>query len=387
MPVSNYGPQINLISGLTGISSGGTGVWLPPANLRYHRAGPRSYGIALAGGTGLASTLLTGAGSGATFTYTPNSAGTIAATGAITVASDGTGYTVGSTLTVADPNYPAASGYVSPIVVTVATVSSGAISTITYTVTAQPTQPALFYGTNPIQIKVNSVLMRNLSAADTLGIIAANPTPANFSLQPGILPILFTEPWRNVLRKPDLTSWDMYGQPNFEMDFPISPGVTSPSINGVYEFDNQRNTYKNSKGVTTAFLKPVKYLTYNTGVIGAGFYDWTALPINYPIIRIWLVGSSPGNITRVTLIQDGNIVLDALTQDVQDEYGRYGFDITGLTNTSNALSTTWDYAYISDKDQRIGKELKVSQSLILRIYSNVSQNVRAVLEVDPGNYA
>jgi hypothetical protein len=377
MNATNYGKLIQLASGITGVSTAGNGVYQVPTNRRYHTILLQCLAICLAGGTALASTALTGTGTGATFTYAANSAGTIAATGAITVASGGSGYAVGNTLTIADPNYLAANGYVNPIVVTVATVSAGAISTITYAVNPQPTPPVLVISS--LQLKVNGVIMRDVSVAQTLAIAAANPASKNYSVGAGELPLYFTEPWRKIIRRNTVTSWDTFGQPNFEIDINVSSGCTSPSVIGITEFDYFRNQATPKGGTAPVpFLKPIKYKSYSTGVIAAGTFDFTNLAINYPIQRIWIQGATPGQISRVTVIQDGNTVLDGPTAQVLERYGQDGFNIT---------AAGFDTAYISDPDQRIGKALKVQKELIIRLYTSVSQNVTLLVESDPGNYA
>lgn len=387
--VQNFGRLINLISGVNGVQPGGQGIWLPPPNRRFHRATLKCQGIGFAGGTGLTWVALTGLGTGAKADVTVTSAGLVA-TIVQHSGSAGSGFTTGDTGYFVDPNYPASLGYTGNAggFVGTVTASSGAITAIAITTNGAVSnvQPSVFFGTNQIPMKINSVVMRNITAADSLGIMAANPFSKNFSLQPGEFPIFFTEPWRNVLQRNDVTSWDTFGQPNFEIDLPVNTAITSPAVTGNFEFDYQRNARTNSKGASVPFLNPVKYIYASTSV-PAGFYDWTTIPINFPIARIWLIGATPGSITRLTIIQDGNIVLDNFTPEITEMYGEYGFNIPGLANTANTSSTTWDAAYISDPDQRIGKALKVSQSLIVRIYSSVSQNVKAVLEVLPGNYA
>lgn len=373
MNATNYGRQINLISGITGVTAGGQAVLQVPVNRRFHRILLLCAAIAMAGGNGVSSTKITGSGSDATFNVTVSNGNPTACA----VASGGSGYAVGDTLYVNDANYPSSGGYVSPLIATVATVSTGAISTITFAASAVATQPALVM--SGLQLKVNGVIMRDVSVAQTLAIIAANPFPKNYSLGAGEFPLLFTEPWRNVLRKNTVTSWDVFGQPSFEIDINIQSGITAPNIAGTWEFDYQRNQYT-PKGAKSPvpFLQPVKYKSYSTGVIAAGMFNYTTLPINYPISRIWMAGSTPGQITRVTINQDGNIVSDGYTASILESYGEYGFNITGAG---------FDTAFISDPDQRVGKCLKVQSSLILSIYSAVSQNVTLLVESLPGNYA
>jgi hypothetical protein len=377
MNATNYGRQINLVSGINGVVAGGQAVLQVPVNRRFHRILLMCMAIALAGGNGLTCTAVTSANGGTGLKADVTTTNGAVNTAVVHSGSAGTNWSVGDTFVWADPNYPTASGYTNPVLCTVATVSSGAVATFTTAATAVATQPGLVI--SGIQLKVNGVIMRDVSVAQTLAIIAANPFNKAYSLGAGQLPLLFTEPWRNLLKRNTVTSWDVFGQPNFEIDINVQSGITAPNVTGTWEFDYQRNQYT-PKGQTapTPFLQPVKYKSYSTGVIASGMYNYTTLPINYPISRIWMSGSTPGNITRVTINQDGNIVSDGFTPSILEDYGEYGFNITGAG---------FDTAFISDPDQRIGKCLKVQSSLILSIYTAVQQNVTLLVESLPGNYA
>lgn len=378
----NRGRLINFISGINGVTAGGNGIVNLPVNRRMHRLKFQCTAVNYTGGAGQAITAITGSGTAATGTLTiSNGVPT-----AITIVAGGSDWNVGDTFTIADAT---GTGFVG----TVATVTGGppgALATATVTVAGTPSaiSPATFFSS--MKLLVNGVNMRDISPADTIKIAQANGLFPDL----GELPIYFTAPWRNVNQANEVGSWDLFGQATFSIQFSISGTVTSPGLVGIEEFDYARNLLPDGK----PFLQPTAHHAFGFPVV-IGRNDINTLPIDYPISRMWIYGSTPGQLSQIELFQDGNKPMEATLEQMKESYQDYGFQF-GRVNYENANWASsaalqgaieqpvyFDAAFISDPDQRWGKALSVDKSMILRLYSAVAQQVTVVMETLPGAFA
>ncbi len=378
MAVRNNGRLINFISGINGVTPGGNAIVNLPCNCRYHRLKFQCTAVNYTGGTGLATVKLTGGGAN-NLTVTPTVVNGVIT--AVAVVAGGTGYTTGDTITITDAT---GTGFVGTV-----TAGAGVVTAVAVTSIGTPSaiSPVTFF--SQIKLLVNGVNMRDINPADILRIVQANGIFPSL----GELPIYFTAPWRNVNQANELTSWDMIGQSTFSLQFSISSTVTTPGLVGVQEFDYARNLMADGN----PFLQPTAQHTFGFPVV-AGRNDINTLPFNFPISRMWVRGSTPGNISQLEVFQDGNKPLEAnlaqLLQSYQDygfQFGRGNFINTNYA-TSNALKAAYeplsyyDAAFISDPDQRYGKALSCEKSMILRVYSNIAQQVNVTIESLPGSF-
>lgn len=376
--VINKGRLVNFISGINGVAAGGNAIVNLPCNRRMHKLLFQCAGVNYTGGTALAVVNIVGAGINGTVTPTITN-GVVTA---VAVVAGGTGYVTGNTMTFTDAT---GIGFVGTI-----TAAAGVITAVAVTVsgTASPMDPATFF--TAIRLLVNGVNMRDIAPVDIVKIAMAN------GLFPprGQLPIYFTPPWRNVNQANEITSWDLVGQSTFAVQFTIASTVSLPSLIGTEEFDYARNVLPDGK----PFLQPTAQHSLGFAVV-AGRNDINTLPIDFPISRMWIQGSNPGQISQVELFQDGNKPLEASIDQLIQTYEGQGFEfgqenyINSLWSTTNALRSQYaqpryyDAAFIADPDQRWGKALSVEKSMILRIFSNVSQQVTVTMETLPGAFA
>lgn len=423
MAVTNRGRQINFLTGITGVAAGGQAVINMPVNLRLHRLKLQCYGICYS-----APVIQNGTGAFSSGQITANvTAGVITSFNIVTSA-----YTQANgtyPLVIVDPSGFGATGTytIASNVITAATVTGGG--------TVAPVPPAIFL--TSVQHSINGVLFRDILPVDVLSIAQAQGSPlgnpsfigtptvatnlytptsnsgidyrATYIPRPGELSIYFTEPWRNVNQNNEITSWDLFGQSTYQIKFGITTGVTSPQLNGIYEFDfqrNLRNSTANGKTTQVPFLQPVRQHSFNI-VVPSGRFDINYLPIDFPIARMWLQETGPGSIQQVEVYQDGNKVLETTAEQITEMYGDYGFNVgvaglTGLaapqvTLAANALTgqpagsfycpiTTYDAAFVADPDQRIGKALQVANQMILRVYSANPTTLKVVIESLPGAF-
>lgn len=389
--VSNSGRLINFINGITGVAAGGNAIVNMPVNVRMHRLVFQCAAVNYTGGAGLAVTAITGSGIGATVTPTVVN-GVVTA---VTVVAGGSGWVVGNTFTFTDAT---GTGFVG----TVATVTGGppgalATATVTVSGTASPVSPATLI--TSIQQIVNGVIIRDIEPANILKIVMAQ----GYYPSLGELPLLYTTPGRNFVQKNDVTSWDLFGQSTYSIKINISPTVSLPSLIGIQEFDYIRNMKPNptpadGRGAEVPFLEPVAQHQFTWPIV-SGRNDITTLPYDFPITRMWLQGSTAGNISQVEVYQDGNKVFEATDAQIEEIYQEYGFTFgrPDWFNTtyagSNAVKAAYnppfyyDNAFIADPDGRWSKRLSVANNLILRVYSGIAQTLTIVQETMPGQYA
>lgn len=387
----NTGRSINYINGIQGIGAGpgaSNPLWNGTTDQRVHRLNFKCTAVNYTGGAGLATKHITGGGNDAAIVTLTVSASQVPVSVAITTA--GNGYNVGDTFSVTDPTGTGG-------VFTVATLTGGAgtgIATATYvanSASASLIDPGVLLGI--VKVNVNGIAMRDVSARFLLMICQAN------GLLPllGELPIYFTEEWRKIIRTNDANSFDLYGQQTFSVQFAINAGYLLPGIAGTFEFDNLRNQV-NTKNGPVVFLEPVAYHLFTFNLL-AGATPITTLPTKYPIARIWVLGTNPGNITQLEVRQNGNPVHESFLQDMKQLYGADGFQF-GQANYANQNQTAakplgfnpinyFDYAFIADNDQRYTKALKVKGegNLNFKLWSNVAQGVNLLVESLPGAYA
>lgn len=380
--VINQGRQIQFINGIQGVSAGGNAIINMDVNKRYHRNKLLCSAINYTGGVALAFVALTGVGISATVTPTVVN-GVVTA---VAVVAGGTGWVTGDTGTITDAT---GTGFIGTV-----TAAAGAITAvaITSTGTASPINPATLL--NSIQQVVNGVIVRDISVTNIIKMCQAN----GIFPQLGELPLYYTEPFFNVNQLNEVLSWDMAGQSTFSLRFQISSTVSLPQILGIQEFDTMRNVRPVQGKGLVPFLQPVSMHEYTFNV-AAGLTLINTIPFDYPIRRMWLQGSTPLNITQLEVDQDGNKVFEATFAQMQEMYQDYGFQLGKPTYLSqniasvNALKAAYnplgnfDFAYISDPDQRINKVLTCESSLVLRVTSAVAQSVTVVVEFLPGNYA
>lgn len=381
--VTNSGRLINFINGITGVAAGGNAIVNMPVNVRMHRLVMQCAAINYTGGTALAVTAITGSGISATVTPTiVNGVPT-----SIAVVAGGSGYVTGNTVTFTDAT---GTGFVGTV-----TASAGAITAVAVTVagTASAVSPATFFSS--IQQIVNGVIIRDITPDNILKIVQAQ----GYYPSLGELPLLYTTPGRNFVQRNDITSWDLFGQSTYSVKMNISSTVSLPALIGIQEFDYQRNVKPSPDGKgEIPFLEPVAQHQFTWPIV-SGRNDITTLPYDFPITRMWLQGSTAGNLSQVEVYQDGNKVFEATDAQIEQIYQEYGFTFgrADWFNTTYSGSNTvkaaynppayFDNAFIADPDGRWSKRLSVANNLILRVYSGIAQTLTIVQETMPGQYA
>lgn len=367
----NFGASINIISGIQGVAAGAQASINMPVNNRIHRETFQCTAIAYGlNGTPTAVPAVAGT---ETFTavVTNGIISAIVITNAVTAKGAGT-----YNITITDPAYAALNGN---------TVNVGQGATATYTVNGANAvtavnitnsgivsfvPPELFFTSQ--KRLVNGVVIRDISAADSMRIYMANIGPTARAPQNGELPIIFTEPWRKIVDHDQATAWDLIGQSTYQILYGIASNITSPSLNGTYEFDYLRNA-RMVDGKQVLFLRPIKQHTFTYNV-PAGLYNVTSLPVDFPIQRMWLKETGKGSILSCELYQDGNKVLEGTYIQIDQMLEQYSFN-----------GQIYDLNVVFDPDERLGKALKV-ENLVFRVYSSAPVALNITMEIQGDGY-
>ncbi len=419
----NRGKIINFMNGFQGVAPGSKASINLPVNQRVHRLVLQCIAVNYS----LATSVIMAASAGGTLaTFTPTITNGVITS--IAIATAGSGMTPGTySLVINDVTGTGATA--------TAVVAGGGTVTATPTVTnggtPSPIDATTFFSS--FTQSVNGVNIRDISPDSMMRIVQAT----GLDVPLGCMYVYYTNPTRNMITDPKLTSWDLFGQSTFQLLMGISSTVVNPGLSGVIEFDYQRNAYAGPDGKLNVFLQPVAQHEYNNA-ISSGRNDITTIPYNFPITRMWFLGATPNSLTQLEIYQDNNKVMEATNQQLQECYYDYGFRFgNGVSNTggyfptsypgtgtgilpvaintypsynssilANGLSTTsaagtsitnnfqrnfsspkfFDMAYVSDADQRPENALVVQNSLLIRAYSSVAQNLRIVVESLPASY-
>lgn len=422
---ANRSKLVQYLSGFQGVAAGGKASINIPTNQRVHRLILQTKAINY---SGTFTTITAGGAPGgtlATFTGTVSN-GVISST--IAIATAGSGMTPGTyPLIFSDTTGLGASG--TYVVAAGGTVT--AAPTLTSIGVPSAIDASLFF--TSFTQNVNGNPIRDISPDSMMRVVQAQGT--NVPL--GTMYVYYTNPARNVIVDPKVTSWDLFNQGTFQLLMGISSTLTTPQLSGVIEFDYQRNFFGNP-AAPTYFLQPVAQHEYNV-LLPSGRSDTTSIPFPNPISRIWFLGATPNNIDTIEILADNNTMAQYTIEQLQSTYNDYGFKFgngvtqnivpafvpanpagagsiltapstypgyvdgnynlnilpaTVATGTNSSIGlqrniTTpryFDAAYISDEDQRPENALICQNSLVIRITSRVAQNMRFVVESLPGSY-
>ena len=284
--------------------------------------------------------------------------------------------------------------------------NAGTLATANWTVsnggTPSLVSPASFFS-GPIYVKVNGNPIRDLTATQLLNRNQANGFPD----QTGVLSLHFSEPWRRFRNNPDITALDLTPDSSGALsftDFEITANISAfgnqagqaVSLVAFQVFDFQTTVdHKGNRLVNYITLHQVQqYLA------AGGLQPLANVPKADPIVRLWALGATPGNITEMQVNADNVFYLKGNVQGPYSIYGENGFTFnqplpanstasapTNNTSIGSVGSNVFDAAYISDPEQRLDHATMIpGGSLTVYITSAVAQNVSVIVEALPGHW-
>jgi hypothetical protein len=370
-PNANFGRLIDFLPGMSGLTpQGGQPLVNFDCDRRFHRVLLNCSAVNFTGGTSLTATKISStSGAALLVDVTVNAFGVV--TAIIPHAGNaGTGWVTADTMTFTDKT---GTGFIGTV-----TAAAGAVTAIaiTYGGNASPINPATLVGA--IQLSVNGSPIVDTTASWELNRALFNNEPIAL----GQLPIFFTEPWRNINRWPEITSWDMAGQKTFAMKLTINPGFTSPNVTGIYEYDYIRNTvageidaptYQSAiaSGNAPAPMLHIIARHLFTPQLSGGqtILPGGTPPIDWPILRLHFAAGTAGTLTQAIIKADNQIYeqgyigqVGTQMDQLREMITEYGFN-----------ATIFDYSYVADKTQRIQSALKIGAELKIQLTSTIQE--------------
>ncbi|HWC61734.1 MAG TPA: hypothetical protein VHC44_18745 [Verrucomicrobiae bacterium] len=385
MAIVNLGRKIEPVVGLSAVAVNSNGGGNMPSKVRYHVLKGKCVAVNYTGTGALATKKITGAGNNDCTTTLTIVNGQVTAA-AVTVA--GTGYVTGDTIQPVDPTGQGC-------VLTV-TAAAGAVTALAVTNggTQSPIDPVNFFAS--FLLKVKNAPFRAVSLDSLKRIVNARGIyPAL-----GELYIEFTEIGRNMLQYNDSTSWDLLSGETFALQWKTLATLVNPNFTLEYEYDLQPNVVPDAKGNAVRVRNPIKYRETQINLnIGDNFFNRETLNTGgEPILRMWFLGATPGNISYIQLKSDSDIKLDGTVADINERYekgGRFTFGRADFLNFNYPSSNTlkgqfnapkyWDAGYIADFDGRLNEAL-VYNKLDLKLTSAVQQQCTVLIESAPGDF-
>jgi hypothetical protein len=389
MPIINLGRKIEPVVGLSALAVNANGGVVMPPRVRFHGLKGKCVAVNYTGTGALATKKITGGGNDDCTTTLTIVNGHVTAA-AVTVA--GTGYTTGDTIKPIDPTGQGC-------ILTV-TAAAGAVTALAVTNggAASPIDPVNFFAS--LLLKVKNAPFRAVSLDSMKRLLCARGIyPAL-----GELYIEFSEIRRNFLQYNDSTSWDLLNGEKFELQWKTLETLVNPNFTLEYEYDLQPNVLPDPTDPTgkkvVRFKNPIKYRETNIGLnVGDNFFNRETLNTGgEPILRMWFLGATPGNLDYLQIKADSDIKLDGTVADINERYekgGHFSFGRADFLNfnypTSNTLQGQYnapkyfDAGYISDFDGRLNEAL-VYNKLDVKIHSLVQQQCTVLIESAPGDF-
>ena len=377
----NFGRQRDFISGINGVASGGNVQINMDCDRRYHRLLFQFVAVYFTGGIALATTALTGVGVGLTVDVTVAANNTVAT---IVPNAAGAGYVTGDTITFTDPT---GTGFVGTV-----TAAGGAVTAIAITTLGTPSAIPPGIAASTVKLLVNGINVCDLTAQQEIDRANFNNTP----IGDGQLPIFFSEPWRNITRWPEITSWDMAGQRTFQVQIQLNGNLVAPGITGLMEFDYIRNTVAGAidaisyQAALAAGKAPAQMLNIIsrhafTFQVNAGLNLINTIPFDWPILRMHIAGTIANQVNQFELDQDSN----------KAEVGFVGVQNNGsqldqlkeMLTEDGFITNIFDYSFVADVTQRIQDALKVASSMKLKVYCLQAESVTIIQERLQNQYA
>jgi hypothetical protein len=404
----NRGTIFDTLTGINGVGAGGTMQAQITPSKRLHRiqlfcqaSAAYTSGTTLTifgqGGTAIKLGLTIVAGVITAVTQTTAGTGMTANTYSTILANSTVANTTG--LILSDPATAAltalgyaANQYGQQITITVTATALTVASTVITAPTGGAVPPAVFFASPagaPFIISVGGSPVRDIPASYILGLNADrgdDPTPG-----PGYLTLYFTQPRREVVQRPEITCWDLWGQSMFQIQATITPNITGPTVQGLYEYDADtalRNYVRRGTGTNVTqvpILEPVGHKIFSTGQLGAGQNSITKIPISNSAdptgslgyLGLWFLSNTLGaaNILSIMMTVDSAKFGPFTPAQLLELYAPYRF-------TFNFFHA----AVIFDFLKRIDRRLRVVNSLDLYITLNAADSVTILRETTPKGY-
>ena len=206
------------------------------------------------------------------------------------------------------------------------------------------------------------------SVADIIAQREFYKLPADAS---NALSLYYAEPWRADVLDEVITAWPMFdGEGEVVIKAKLKAGLTNPAISAINVYDG------NAARVNGQIVKQVvKRFTVNKNLGTVGdFAD--NLPINWPILGIFLKGEAGKTIDKVKVTVNNTVVVHEMTRQ----------ENAAFLSDYNLDASKFHYPLRFDMEGQLGRRLEGISSLNVRVWSSAAQNVEAVVECVAPDY-
>jgi|GEM_PF-6284051 len=210
-----------------------------------------------------------------------------------------------------------------------------------------------------VRINQGSRLLRVFSAAQLFTILAFNGYP----VKDGIMPILFSEPWRGTVMAEEITSWDLYGTRGLtiDIDVVVPASGTFFAINIQRKYDLLRNVDEKGNFIGRYILW--KRISED---LKTGENTRDNLPKELPYSRLHIFAASGGSKVRRSQIRLENTpVYDMWDIAERPEYDEH-------LSPYKFAKQIGHHAIITDYDQQIQSYLPVTPSSLHQVILDMS---------------
>lgn len=195
-----------------------------------------------------------------------------------------------------------------------------------------------------------------------------NKLPADAS---GALTLYYAEPNRSDVLDEVVTAFECFGDvTNFVLKFKLKAGISAATITVVDVYDNSVLTdAKNNKIRQIIKRSPI---AFNLGTVG----DITSLPVDLPILGIFLIGETGKTIDAVKATVDDTQVVHDMTNAQNKAF------LADYNRDGSAFS----YCLRFDMEGQISRRLEGIRNLTLRVASSAPQSITALVEYVAPDY-
>lgn len=205
-----------------------------------------------------------------------------------------------------------------------------------------------------IRIQNGTRLLRVASAAQIFTMLAFNGYP----VKDGILPILFSEPWRATVMAEEVTSWDLFGTRGLTIDIDVAVPASGTffSITAHRKYDGLPNVDDKGRFVGRYILW--KRISENF-TQGANTRD--TFPRELPWSRLHIFAATGGTkIARSIVRLDNNPVYDLFNTAERPEYDEH-------LSPFKLAKQAGHYAVVADYDQQVQSFFPVNPNVLQQV--------------------
>lgn len=225
----------------------------------------------------------------------------------------------------------------------------------TLTTPAAATRSQIETAITGIRINHGTRLLRRATAAQVFTMLAFN----GYQLTAGILPILFSEPWRGTVMAEEICSWDLWGTRGLtvEIDVVVPAAGTFFSITAHRKYDFLRNIDSVTKAFVGRYI--LWHLTSENFTQGSNTRD--IFPKNLPWHRMHIFAAAGAtkiarSIVRLNSVPEYDLFNTAARPEYLNQLAPYKF-----------AAQTGHYAILGDYDQQINSYFDVNADTLQSI--------------------